>query len=94
MARKTIEELRTVQLAAQGGAKGGKLKQGGGSTNIKNGIMVKGLDRQAYIIDIDSLQKIQLETTAKPAEFAGAITTNSTDFFEYGGFMAIDKDKP
>lgn len=86
MAGKTIEESRTARLAARGGAKGGKSKQGGGSSTIKNGIAVKGLDGQAYIVDVDNLQKIQLETTIKTAEFAGAITTNSTDFFEYGGF--------
>lgn len=98
MAGKTIEESRTARLAARGGAKGGNPKQGGGSNNnsIKNGIAVKGLDGQAYIVDIDNLQKIQLEA-AKPAEFAGAVTTNSTDYFEYEGFMATDSedhDKP
>lgn len=95
MARKTIEESCTVCQAAQGGAKEGKSKQGGGSNNggIKKRIAVKGLDGQAYIIDINSLQKIQLKAT-KPAEFAGAATTNSTDFFKYRGFIATNNEEP
>lgn len=61
MAGKTIEESRATCQAAWEGAKGGKSKQGGGSNgtgSIKNGIAVKGLDGQAYIVDIKNLQKI------------------------------------
>lgn len=72
MAGKMIEESKAAHLAVWEGAKGGKLKQRGGSTDIKNGIVVKGLDRQAYIIDVNNLQKIQLETSTKLMEFAGA----------------------
>ena len=55
----------------------------GGATNIKNGIAIKELDGQAYIVDIDNLQKIQLKNMTKPTEFADTVTTNTMDFFEY-----------
>lgn len=64
-----------------------------GSNNIKNSIVVKGLDGQAYIVNLENLQKIQLEAT-KPTEFVEATITNTTDFFEYGGFMAFEDNKP
>lgn len=84
MARKTIEELKA---AWGGGNKSTKL-----TNTIKNRLAVKGLDGQAYIIDVTHLQKIQLE--AKPTDFAGIAdsTTNMTNYFEYEDFIAIDGD--
>lgn len=62
MAGKTIEESRSMCQATQGEAKEEKIKQRGAhNSNIKNEIMVKGLDGQIYIVDIKNLQKIQLE---------------------------------
>ena len=61
---------------------------------VKNGITVKGLDGQAYIVDTTHLQKIQLDT--KQTKFVGVAnsTDNSTmDYFKYQGFMAMD-NKP
>lgn len=85
MARKTIEEFKAAWQATQRGGKGkkGETKTGGGS-NIKNSIAVKRLDEQAYIVNLNNLQKIQLET-ANPAEFAGAVVANTTDLFKYSG---------
>ena len=66
---------------------------------MKNRIAVKGFDGQAYIVDVSHLQKIQLEAkkpeTTKSTEFAGITSpapTNTTNFFEYQGFMAVEDD--
>lgn len=84
-----IDEFKAMQKAAQGGDnKGGKT---GNNNTTKNGIEIKSLDGQAYIVDTTHLQKIQLE--AKQIKFAGI--ANSTDistinYFEYQGFIATD----
>lgn len=90
MAGKTIKESKAACQATQGGGN----KNAKTTNTIKNGLAVKGLDGQAYIVDIAHLQKIQLET--KPADFAGIAdsATNTTDYFEYEGFMVIDEDEP
>ena len=91
IAGKTIDESKAAQKATQGGER----KEKGANTSanlIKNGITVKGFDGHAYIVDTTHLQKIQLEQN----EFAGIANStniNTTDYFEYQGFIAMD-DKP
>lgn len=70
-------------------------KTGGANNNTKVGIAMKGLDGQAYLIDTTHLQKIQIETaktdTSDFARVASSDTpVNSTNFFEYQGFMAVE----
>lgn len=90
MAGKTIEEFK----AAQGGDhKREKPANILSDKTVKNSIAVKGLDSQAYIIDMIYLQKIQLD--AKPTKFAGvanSMANNSTEYFEYQGFMTINNN--
>ncbi|KAH0582454.1 hypothetical protein H2248_010398 [Termitomyces sp. 'cryptogamus'] len=76
MAEKTIEESKATRKAAQGG---GKSKTGGAQT-LKSGIAAKGLNGQAYMVDLSHLQKIQLySTTPNPNEFAGVASFTPTN---------------
>ncbi|KAG5714973.1 hypothetical protein E4T56_gene5368 [Termitomyces sp. T112] len=100
MAGKTINESKAARQAAQGGGrKGGKPSSNTtpSATTIKNGIAVKGLDGQAYIVDLSHLQKIQLDVT-KPTDFAGIADSSpnstTTEYFEYEGFMVDDAIDP
>lgn len=86
MAGKTIEESITARRAAEGGGKSqNNLRTG---KNIKNGITVKGIDGQAYP---NSTRTIRIRSYDF-ADIAMSNQSNSTDIFEYQGFMAIEDD--
>ena len=54
------------------------------------GITGKGLDSQASIVDVSQLQKIQLDTSKFAGIASSTSLTNSTNFFEYEGFIAVE----
>lgn len=56
MAGKIIEESKAARKAARGG--GNKQNAASNNSAPKNGIAVKGLNGQAYIVDITHLQKV------------------------------------
>lgn len=97
MAGKTIEESVNARRATRGGGKPTGNSKTASGNGTKNNIAVKGLDGQAYVVDISHLQKLQLDSNnvnvPKTSEFAGIASsgTNSTEFFEYHGFMAVDE---
>lgn len=80
MASKTINESKATHYAAwEGDNKESKVS----NSSVKNRIVVKGLNGQAYLVDITYLQKIQLK--AAPTNFAGIMDSanNTTNYFEY-----------